>query len=225
MISIDHWMTDLTAKLKEAFSDRLLFVGLQGSYRRGEANENSDIDAVVILDVLSMGDLKAYRDIIETMPENEKACGFISGRQELMNWPKHELFQFKQDTVGLYGSLGDLLPEISRPDIIESVKIGVSEIYHACCHTYIHGEPAELAEAIRGFYKGAFFILQALHYLRSGIYAESKKELLHELAGLEQEILLICSDWEAYREQIAANPGLYCGKIIGWCADVLSCTF
>jgi len=59
MISIDHWMTDLTAKLKEAFSDRLLFVGLQGSYRRGEANENSDIDAVVILDVLSMDALKA----------------------------------------------------------------------------------------------------------------------------------------------------------------------
>jgi len=141
------------------------------------------------------------------MPENEKACGFISGRRELMNWPKHELFQFEQDTVGLYGSLDGMLPEISRSDIIENVKIGVSGIYHACCHTYLHGNPAELAEAVRGFYKGAFFILQALHYLRSGIYAESKRELLHELAGVEQEMLSICLEWETHREQIEASPG------------------
>ena len=46
MINADKWMTELTEKLKIHFKNRLLFAGLQGSYRRQEAHENSDIDAV-----------------------------------------------------------------------------------------------------------------------------------------------------------------------------------
>ncbi|MBQ9141799.1 MAG: nucleotidyltransferase domain-containing protein [Lachnospiraceae bacterium] len=32
---------------KDEFGDRLLYVGLQGSYLRGEATESSDIDIMV----------------------------------------------------------------------------------------------------------------------------------------------------------------------------------
>ena len=41
-----HWCTLLAKKLKEAFGETLYFLGLQGSYRRGEATPDSDIDAV-----------------------------------------------------------------------------------------------------------------------------------------------------------------------------------
>lgn len=60
VIIIESWITALTEKLKTTFGDRLLFVGLQGSYQRGEAHEDSDIDAVVILNVLTLDDLKQY---------------------------------------------------------------------------------------------------------------------------------------------------------------------
>ena len=52
-LSIEDWMKDLTEKLKRQFGQRLLFVGLQGSYQRGEATADSDIDVVVLLDTLS----------------------------------------------------------------------------------------------------------------------------------------------------------------------------
>lgn len=39
-------------RLNKSFRDRVWFVGLQGSYGRGEATETSDIDIVVILDEL-----------------------------------------------------------------------------------------------------------------------------------------------------------------------------
>ena len=39
MIDINVWMNDFLLKLNEVFANRVLFVGLQGSYGRGEATE------------------------------------------------------------------------------------------------------------------------------------------------------------------------------------------
>ena len=48
MESISYsWMNEFLGTLNEVFGDRVWFVGLQGSYGRGEATEASDIDVVV----------------------------------------------------------------------------------------------------------------------------------------------------------------------------------
>ena len=44
--NIDNYMENLISRCKEAFGNRLVYVGLQGSYLRGEATENSDIDVM-----------------------------------------------------------------------------------------------------------------------------------------------------------------------------------
>ena len=48
MIDIAVWMKIFLQKLNETFGDSIWFVGLQGSYGRGEATETSDIDMVVL---------------------------------------------------------------------------------------------------------------------------------------------------------------------------------
>ena len=57
MIDINVWMNDFLLMLNEVFENRIWFVGLQGSYGRGEATEASDIDVVVILDELNASDI------------------------------------------------------------------------------------------------------------------------------------------------------------------------
>ena len=57
MIDINSWMKNFLQTLNETFENRVWFVGLQGSYGRGEATETSDIDIVVILDKLSAVDI------------------------------------------------------------------------------------------------------------------------------------------------------------------------
>ena len=223
MINADSWMAELTEKLKARFKDGLLFVGLQGSYQRGEAQQDSDIDAVVILDTLSIDELIAYRKILLTMPENHKACGFVGGRQELMNWPKHELFQFEQDTRSYYGTLDGLLPDIEPKDVIVSVKISASGLYHSCCHATVH-TPFDIV-ALKSMYKSAFFILQAMNYLRSGVYIGTKKELLSLLIGDEREILNISMNWNACRRTIVANPDVYFDLIFRWSMAILNARF
>ena len=53
MTDINAYIENLLALLKEELGDQLLYLGLQGSYLRGEATEDSDIDAMVILSKLS----------------------------------------------------------------------------------------------------------------------------------------------------------------------------
>ena len=57
MIDISTWLNDFIQALNDVFAECVWFVGLQGSYGRGEATETSDIDLVVILDELKPTDI------------------------------------------------------------------------------------------------------------------------------------------------------------------------
>lgn len=219
MIDPKTWMPEILSRLDRAFADRLLYVGLQGSYRRGEAGETSDIDLVVVLDRLSQDDLDAYRAEVRAMPEGDKACGFICGRAELARWPCHELFQLKMDTDNHRGVLADFLPPPSRRDIREGARIGASGLYHLLAHSYLHAEPAERSAMLAGAFKGVFFVVQIVHYLRSGVYCTRKSQLHDCLSGEEKDIIaasLDLSSWLAGRSESEAYA-----LLLGWCGSVL----
>ena len=109
MIEISLWMENFVQALEENFGNRVWFVGLQGSYGRGEATETSDIDVVVILDELTAQDIQAYNAMLDILPNRELICGFVSGKKELLNWEPSDLFQFYHDTTQIKGSLDELL--------------------------------------------------------------------------------------------------------------------
>ncbi len=188
MITPEVWMPDAVARLREAFGERLLYLGLQGSYRRGEATGASDIDLVAIIDSFTLADLDAYRSVVRSMPEGEKACGFLGGREELLAWPRHELFALKMDTADWFGRLDDFLLPIERGDVVAAQRIGVAGLYHPLVHTYIYADDATKAEFVRPAFKGAFFVLQSSQYLRTGVFAPTRKALCEELSGDEKII-------------------------------------
>lgn len=183
------WIEELTRQLQAAFGKRLLFVGLQGSRARGEGTPQSDIDAVVVLDVLTASDLAVYKNLLAHMPHSEKACGFISGAEELKNWPRQELFQLKNDTQDVYGHLEPLLPELTRHDAFLAMQSGAGAIYHALCHTYLHGN---ILLQLPALCKTAFFVLQAQYYLKTGLYVSKKEKLLELLPSKEKSFLTVC---------------------------------
>jgi len=183
---IDSWMKRYLDELKSLFDSHLLFVGLQGSYGRGEATDSSDIDAVVILDQVTPSDLKAYSAMLDTLPNREKVCGFISGRQELINWERSDLFQFYHDTTPVLGSIDFLLSLIGKEDIYRAVRIGACNIYHICGHNMVHEKDAEILKAL---YKSAAFTVQAIYYYQTGTYIKQRVELITVLQSQEKEIL------------------------------------
>lgn len=174
MIDIKLWMSIFTEKVEQTFADRVWFIGLQGSYGRGEATDASDIDVVVILDELRISDLKVYRDMLNTMPHRELICGFVSGRSELLSWEASDLFQFYYDTTPIKGSLDILLEKINRQDIKRAARIGACNIYHACVHNFVHEKSDDI---LRSLFKSAIFVIQAVQFYETGKYIKSKSDL------------------------------------------------
>lgn len=217
MVEIEMWIKTLQERLLAAFGDRLAYIGLQGSYRRGEADEASDIDVMVVLDTVTAEDLRQYRAVIAQMEETEKACGFIGGREELLHWPKHELFLLVQETQDCYGHLRDMVPAYGRADIEAFVRINTANLYHALCHGYLYSgdETAHLA----GCYKAVFYILQNLHYLQTGAFAATKRGLLAVLRDEDKAILETALRLRA-GESVDADAAF--SRLLGWCQKTLA---
>lgn len=217
---VEAWLELLTKKMKSVFADRILFLGLQGSYRRGEATQNSDIDIVLILDVLNFSDLCKYKALLAEMPFSEKACGFICGKDELWNWPKYDLFQLVHDTCALIGEASNLFPQLTPTDAQEAVRVGTANLYHEVCHSYLYGKTE--AENLAGAYKTAFFVLRTVSFLRTGSMPPTKQALLSLLEEKEREILQICMNWEAFAQQRKEHPEFFFELLLDWCGKVLA---
>lgn len=186
MIAISVWQQIFLQKLHEAFGDRVWFVGLQGSYGRGEATEASDIDMVVILDELSAVDIHTYNAMLDTMPHRELICGFFSGREEILNWEPSDLFQFCNDTTPIKGSLDEVLAVVDEAAINRAIKIGVCNVFHGCVHNMLY----EKSEAVlRELYKSASFVVQAIAFRQAGRYFRRQKDLLPVVSDEERFIV------------------------------------
>ena len=179
-------MNDFLHKLNEVFANRVWFVGLQGSYGRSEATETSDIDVVVILDELNASDIPTYQDMLDTLPHRELICGFVSGKDEILNWEPSDLFQFYHDTTAIKGSLDDLLPLIDHVAVDRAIKMGACNIYHGCVHNMLHEKSEDI---LKGLYKAAPFVVQAIVFKQTGNYIKHQSQLL-QVASAEKRMII-----------------------------------
>ena len=186
MIDVNTWMQDFLQTLNETFANRVWFVGLQGSYGRGEATETSDIDVVVILDELSTMDIQTYNTMLDTLPHRELICGFLSGKNEIMNWESSDLFQFCHDTTPIKGSIDEVMAVIDESAVNRAIKIGACNIYHGCVHNMVH-EKSE--DALKALYKSASFVVQAIAFKQTGKYVKHQSEL-RDVVSTDERVIV-----------------------------------
>lgn len=214
-MEISSWLAQMQARLLQAFGERVAFIGLQGSFARGEAGPGSDIDLVVILDEVGLEDLERYRALLEEMPLRERSCGFIAGREELLAWPRYDLFQFCRDIRPIYGELEPLVPPIGRADVAIAIQNGAAALYHALAHAFVHEEPGE---ALPGLYKAAFFILQAELYLETGFYPRNAGQMEERVSGERAQI------FAAYKRRNELEPERWAacyGQLLSWSSALM----
>ena len=186
MVDITTWMNDFLQNLNHTFENRVWFVGLQGSFARGEATETSDIDTVVILDELSAMDIQNYNKMLNTLPHRELVCGFLSGKDDIMNWEPSDLFQFCHDTTPIKGSLDEVMAVVDENAINRAIKIGACNIFHGCIHNMLHEKSEDI---LRGLYKSASFVIQAIVFKQNGNYIKHQEELLRAVSSNERGII------------------------------------
>ena len=186
MIDITTWMQSFLQTLNMTFANRVWFVGLQGSFARGEATETSDIDIVVILDELSAMDIQTYNAMLDTLSNRELICGFISGKDDIMNWEPSDLFQFCHDTIPIKGTLDEVMAVVDESAVNRAIKIGACNIFHGCVHNMLHEKNEDI---LRGLYKSASFVVQAIVFKQTGNYIKHQEELLTVATPNEQAII------------------------------------
>ena len=186
MIDITIWMPKFLQALNETFGNRVWFVGLQGSYGRGEATETSDIDVVVILDELSAMDIHTYNTMLDVLPHRELICGFLSGKDEILNWESSDLFQFCYDTTPIKGSLDEVLAVVDKSAVNRAIKLGACNIFHGCVHNMLYEKNEDI---LRGLYKSASFVVQAIAFKQTGNYISHQKDLLQVVSSDERSIV------------------------------------
>ena len=210
------WLPRFTAAMEAVFGERLLFLGLQGSRARGEAQADSDIDTVVILDRLTAEDLAAFRAAAEALPYREKLCGFVSSAAALRCWDRGELFGFIRDTVPLKGDLLVLPPPTGREEARAAVHAGACALYHGCCHNLLYDRDEGILAAL---YKSARFVLRAKAFADSGRDCPDLPTLRSALAGEDREIL---ERYLALRSgEAAADLDAWGGPLLAWAEGLI----
>lgn len=208
MKEIQEWMQQYIKAVRHAFGKRIVCIGLQGSQARGEATEQSDIDAVLILDSMDADDLVLYRNSVAPLPERDKLCGFVSGKEELLRWEKGDLFSFYYDVLPIYGSIDFLQPLIRREDIRSCVLTGACALYHACAHNLVHERSSALLTDLQ---KSAFFTLRAKHFYETGTFIKRRADLRPVLACKERALLETApSEWE-----------LLSNRMLSWASETI----
>ena len=218
MLDAKAYLQDLITELQKAFGERLVYVGLQGSYLRGEATETSDIDPMVVIDGLERKDLDIYRNIIAQLPHPELSCGFLCGKSELAHWNALEMNHLLHTTRDEYGVLAHLIPAYDERDIRSFIQMSIGNLYHELCHRYVHGSMEKNHRSLPFTCKGVFFILQNLHHLRTGVFCPTKKELLTQLAGADLAVMKLCATLPQADTYDFANAF---ETLLAWCQTTL----
>ena len=219
MFHPDEYISSLTRLLRTAFGERLIYVGLQGSYLRGEATESSDIDVMVVIDSMSVADLAAYRQAIASLPDADKSCGFICGRDELLHWNPLEICHLLHTTQDVYGTLSQLVPAYTETDLRRYIQMGVGNLFHELCHRYVHADRERNQAALPYTCKGVFYLLQNLHYLKAGEFAPTHAALLPLLEGQDHEVLALSM---RLRNGDSFDFDAAFDLLLSWCQDTLA---
>ena len=103
-----------------------------------------------------------------------------------MHWEPSDLFQFCHDTTPIQGTLDEVMAIIDESAVSRAIKIGACNIYHGCVHNMLHEKNEDV---LRGLYKSASFVVQAIAFKQTGNYISHQKKLLQVVSSDELPIV------------------------------------
>ena len=219
MFRIDEYINELIISLKNVLGERLMYIGLQGSYLRNEETENSDIDIMAVIDNLSVEDLKTYQKALVSAGNFDKSCGFILSIDDLEHWNPMEICHLLNTTKDYYGELKNLVPAYTIEDERNYVKLSLNNFYHEICHRYIHADREYNVLKLPITCKSVFFIMQHLYYLSSGNFIPTKRELLECVQDEDKTVLEFSI---SLQNNIDCDFDKAFSILFNWCQNALS---
>ncbi len=223
-IQVDDWLSIFVKKLQKIFKSRLIFVGHTGSWARGEAKQESDIDTVVVLDYIDAEDLKEFRNIIKRMPDaGTYASGVLLSISELKALPRYDLMQFFYGCKILYGTVTGIIKRPSRKDMLDWIRVIAAENLHSARHYFLY--PHNLRKVVHNLkypFKNCFYALQTWILVENNKYIARKNDILKFLKDPDdKKVVIVAMDWKELENDRTKRPLYYIKLLERWSRRML----
>ena len=221
---VDRWLGEFVRRMQESFGERLVFVGHHGSWARGEARPDSDIDTVVVLREVGEDESQRYRDIIGDMTRGgEAVSGLLLSAAEMGAWPGAMLLQFFYGCQVLHGGLDGIAQPPSRRELLDQARRCAAYNLLSARHylLYPHDLSAKVGRTYYPF-KECVFALQGFLLAETGTFYARKDDLLKAVTDPEdQTVVKIVRDWSESATDREQRPEWYFRQLERWCSRMV----
>ncbi len=202
---VDKLLKRFVSLMKKTYGKNLVFIIHHGSWATGEANPESDIDTLVMLEKITKKELDKLRNILN-QDQFKKMTVLLFSRLDMDNFIPFARHQFHYGAKLLYGKCP--LPEPTKEEMIIEIKKIANTVGYWSKFLYTHLHLAEnVARKMYWRFKEAIIALKIYIQWKTGEFPVTRKRLKELLNDpKDKEIVRIIEQWEKNKDKYERNP-------------------
>ena len=191
--------------LKKTYGKNLVFIIHHGSWATGEANPESDIDTLVMLEKITKKELDKLRNILNH-DQFKKMTVLLFSRLDMNNFVPFKRHQFHFGSELLYGKCP--LRKPTEEEMIIEIKKIADTVGYWSKYLYTHLHLAEnVARKMYWRFREAIIALKVYVQWKTGEFPVTKRRLKKLLTDPKDiEIVRIIEQWEKNKDKYEKNP-------------------
>jgi predicted nucleotidyltransferase len=191
--------------MKKTYGKNLVFIIHHGSWATGEANSDSDIDSLVMLEKITKNELAKLRDILNKK-EFEKFTVLLFSRLDMDNFVPFKRHQFYYGAKLLYGK--SPLGEPTQEEMILEIRKIADTVGYWSKFLFTHQKQAEnIVRKMYWRFREAIIGLKVYTHWKTGEFPVTRKRLKELLSNpRDEEIVTIIENWEKNKDRYERNP-------------------
>ncbi len=202
---VENLLKSFVNLMKKTYGENLVFIIHHGSWATGEANPDSDVDTLVMLEKITKKELDRLRKVL-SQETYRKMTVLLFSRLDMDNFIPFSRHQFHYGAKVLYGKCP--LPEPTREEMIIEIKKTADEVGFWGKFLYTHPHLAEnVARKMYWRFKEAIIALKVYVQWKTGEFPVTKKRLKKLLTDpKDKEIVTIIEQWDKNKDEYEKNP-------------------
>jgi predicted nucleotidyltransferase len=190
--------------IKKTYGKNLVFIIHHGSWATGEANSDSDVDTLVMLEKVTKKELAKLRYILNEK-RFEKFTVLLFSRLDMDNFVPFKRHQFHYGSKLLYGKCP--LRESTKEEMIIEIRKLADTVGYWSKYLYTHQKQAEnIVRKMYWRFKEAIIALRVYTQWKTGEFPVTRKRLKELLVDpKDKEIVEIIENWEKNKDEYEKN--------------------
>lgn len=202
---VENLLKSFVNLMKKTYGENLVFIIHHGSWATGEANPDSDVDTLVMLEKITKRELDRLRSILK-QKENQELTVLLFSRLDMNNFVPFKRHQFHYGARLLYGKCP--LHKPTEQEMILEIKKIADTVGYWSKFLYTHLHLAEnVARKMYWRFKEAIIALKVYVQWKTGEFPVTKKRLKKLLTDpKDKEIVTIIEQWDKNEDEYEKNP-------------------